>query len=208
MLDRLTLRLVRPPLLKMAHYTVRSGVTADQVTLLGFAIGMLALPALATGHFTWALLAIGLNRILDGLDGAVARLTQATERGAYLDIVLDFIFYSAVIFGFALADPGRNALPAAGLIFAFVGTGSSFLAFAVFAERFALHSMRYPNKGFYYLTGIAEGTETIGFFVLMCLLPSAFPILAWVFFGLCVLTTLSRVVGGAHTLKALAKTPQ
>ena len=105
MLDRLTLRLVRPPLLRMARYTVRVGVTADHVTLLGFAIGMLALPALATGHFTAALLAIGLNRILDGLDGAVARLTQATERGAYLDVVLDFIFYSAVIFGFALADP-------------------------------------------------------------------------------------------------------
>jgi phosphatidylglycerophosphate synthase len=208
MLDRLTLKWVRPPLIKMAQIVVHFGATADQVTLLGFAIGMLALPALATGHFGLALLLICLNRILDGLDGAVARLTQATEQGAYLDIVLDFIFYSAVIFGFALADPSRNALPAAALIFSFVGTGSSFLAFAVFAERLQLQSMRYPNKGFYYLTGIAEGTETIGFFVLMCLFPSAFPILAGVFFVLCVLTTLSRVIGGAHTLKTLAKPPQ
>jgi phosphatidylglycerophosphate synthase len=208
MLDRVTLKWVRPPLIKMAQFALRFGVKADQVTLFGFAIGMLALPALATGHFGMALLFICLNRILDGLDGAVARLTEATEQGAYLDIVLDFIFYSAVIFGFALADPARNALPAAALIFSFVGTGSSFLAFAVFAERLQLQSMRYPNKGFYYLTGIAEGTETIGFFVLMCLFPSAFPILAGVFFGLCVLTTLSRVIGGAHTLKARAKPPQ
>jgi phosphatidylglycerophosphate synthase len=105
-------------------------VSANQVSLAGFLIGMLALPLLAFGRYQWALAAILLNRLLDGLDGAVARDTGITDRGGFLDITLDFIFYAAVVLGFALADPA-NALAAATLLFAFMGTGSSFLAFAI-----------------------------------------------------------------------------
>ena len=74
------------------------------------------------------------NRVCDGLDGAVARSAGGTDLGAYLDITLDFLFYSAVPFAFAVADPA-NAMAAAFLIFSFVGTGSSFLAFAIIAQK-------------------------------------------------------------------------
>ena len=56
-----------------------------------------------------ALLCIVLNRIGDGLDGQVARLGKPTDGGAYLDITLDFIFYSAVVFGFALAEASSES---------------------------------------------------------------------------------------------------
>ncbi len=201
MLDRWSLRIIKKPLNVLAHFVVKQGIKADQITIGGFFIGLLSVPAIAMSHFELGLLFIVANRVLDGLDGAVARLTHTSNRGAYLDIVLDFIFYAAVVFAFALADPVNNALPAAALLLSFMGTGSSFLAFAIMAERLALSSMTYPNKGFYYLNGITEGTETILFFVLMCLLPTHFALIAWIFVVLCVITTITRVISGAHTLQ-------
>jgi phosphatidylglycerophosphate synthase len=201
MLDRWSLKIIKPPLRLAAKVLSNKGVTADQVTLTGFCLGMLAVPAIAVNAYALGLLFIVLNRIFDGLDGELARHTNPTNRGAYLDIVLDFVFYAAVVFAFAIADPESNALAASALLFAFMGTGSSFLAFAIMAERLNLSSMTYPNKGFYYLNGITEGTETIAFFILMCLLPMHFPQLAWVFFVLCIITTVTRVISGAHSLQ-------
>jgi phosphatidylglycerophosphate synthase len=201
MFDRWSLKIIKPPLKLVAKVLSNKGIKADQVTLTGFCLGILAVPAIAMNAYALGLLFIVLNRVFDGLDGELARQSKPTDRGAYLDIVLDFIFYAAVVFAFALANPESNALPAAALLFAFMGTGSSFLAFAIMAERLNLNSMTYPNKGFYYLNGITEGTETIAFFVLMCLFPTYFPLLAWVFFVLCIITTVTRVIGGAHSLK-------
>jgi len=49
------------------------------------------------------------NRVVDGLDGAVARATVATVRGAFLDIVLDFAFYAAFPHDYCLWLAGRSA---------------------------------------------------------------------------------------------------
>ena len=181
-------RLLEP----LARPLAARGIRADQVTLAGFGLGCLAVPLLAAGQFEWALVAIGLNRIGDGLDGTLARLQGPTNRGAFLDIALDFAFYALVVLGFALADPEANALPAAVLLAAFIGTGSSFLAFSVIAERTSLLSQAFGNKGIFYLGGLTEGAETIAFFVLCCLWPEGFPLLAYVFALACLLTTLTR----------------
>jgi phosphatidylglycerophosphate synthase len=168
------------------------GITADEVTVAGFGIGLLAIPALWGGLFWLALLLLLANRIADGLDGALARLHGPTDRGAFLDIALDFAFYALIPLGFALHDPAANALPAALLIASFVGTGSSFLAFAVIAARRGLTAPRFPRKGVYYLGGLTEGAETIAVFAAMCLWPAAFPALALVFAALCAVTTGMR----------------
>lgn len=201
MLDRWTLKLIKPPLNRLARHCDRGSIRANQITLTGFALGMLVVPLLAVELYNAALIAILLNRLADGLDGELARLQGATDAGALLDIVLDFVFYAAVIAGFALANPTDNALAAAFLLWGFMGTASSFLAYAILAERRKLNSMTYPSKGFYYLEGLAEGTETIAFLVAMCLFPGHFVWLAWAFFGLCAITTATRVVGGYHSLK-------
>lgn len=181
-------RLLVPP----ARWLAARGVSADQVTIAGFVIGMMALPALAFGQFMLALALIGINRVFDGLDGAVARQTVPTDRGAFLDVAFDFMFYALVPLGFALADPAANALAAAVLIAAFVGTGSSFLAFAVIAGQRGLRADAYEAKGIHYLGGLTEGFETIAAFVLMCLFPGSFALLAYGFAAACVVTTLSR----------------
>ncbi len=192
MIDAALLPMQRAVLAGPAQALAARGVGADQVTLVGFALGLLALPALWAGLWPLALVLILLNRLADGLDGAIARIVGPTDRGAFLDIALDFLFYALVPLGFALADPARNALPAAVLIAAFVGTGSSFLAFASIAAKRGLQAGAYPAKGIYYLGGLTEGAETIAVFAAMCLWPAAFPVLALLFAAACLLTTLSR----------------
>jgi len=201
MFDRLTLRLLRKPLDRGAVLLKAAGYRPDQVTVASFCIGLFAVIVLYLQLYWLALLVIVLNRLGDGLDGALARITEVSDGGGYLDIVLDFIFYSAVVLGFALADPLENALPAAVLLFTFTGTGGSFLAFAVMAERQGLQSEVYPAKGMYYLTGLAEGTETILFFCLFCIFPEYFPELAYCFAALCLITVTSRVITGYTTLR-------
>ncbi|EPX86936.1 CDP-alcohol phosphatidyltransferase family protein [Salipiger mucosus] len=185
-------RLLHPP----ARALHRAGVGADAITLAGFGVGLLGVLAAALG---WPLLALaGLlgNRLADGLDGEVARMNGPTDRGAFLDIALDFLFYALFPLGFALADPGVNALPAAVVIASFVGTGSSFLAFSLIADRRGIAAEDYPTKGIYYLGGLTEGAETIGFLVAICLFPAFFPVLALVFAGACFLTTATRWLAG------------
>jgi phosphatidylglycerophosphate synthase len=192
MIDAALLPLQRRVLRAPAGRLAALGVTADQITLAGFVIGALSLPALAFGQYGLALVLIGLNRIMDGLDGAVARLTGPTDRGAFLDIALDFVFYALVPLGFALSDPAQNALPAAVLLAAFVGTGSSFLAFSTIAAKRSLRADAYPSKGIYYLSGLTEGAETITLFVAMCLLPDLFSVFAYGFAAACAVTTAMR----------------
>ena len=192
MIDAALLPVQRRALDPIAKALAASGIGADTLTLAGFAIGLAAIPALAMGHVGLALAFILANRLLDGLDGAVARLTRPTERGAFLDIALDFAFYALVPLGFALHDPATNALSAAVLIAAFVGTGSSFLTFAVIAAQKGMTAEAYPSKGLHYLGGLTEGAETIGLFVAMCLLPQHFAPLAYGFAAACWVTTLSR----------------
>ena len=201
MLDRWSLPVITPSLQWAASKLDALGVTANQVTISGFLIGLLVIPALALEYYALAAVIIVFNRLCDGVDGAIARASSATDAGGFLDIVLDFIFYSAVVFGFALAQPADNALAAALLLFSFMGTGSSFLAFAIMAERRSIKSMTYPNKGFYYLGGLAEGTETILLLLCCCLMPEYFFGIALFFSAICWMTTLTRVVGGYYSLQ-------
>jgi len=201
MLDRAAIALLKPGLQRLAGVLVRAGIGADSVTLFGFALGLTAALAIALGAPLAGLALLLASRLMDGLDGAVARLTLPTDRGAFLDITLDFLFYASIPLAFAFADPAANALAAAVLLAAFIGTGSSFLAFAVLAERRGLHSEDYPQKGIYYLGGLTEATETLTCFVLMCLWPQHFALWAYGFALLCALTFVMRLLGGWRALR-------
>lgn len=200
MIDGRILPLQQKILHPIAKLLVRLGVRADQITIAGFLVGLIALPLIANEYYEWALVFILGNRLLDGLDGPVARLTQATDRGAFLDIALDFAFYAVIPLAFAFADSSANALAAAVLLTAFIGTGSSFLAFSLMAQKRKLQSQTFPNKGLYYLGGVTEGAETIAIFVAFCLWPDLFDILAYSFAFACLLTTLSRWLQGWYML--------
>lgn len=201
MLDSHIRPLIDRPLNVAGRWLVRAGIGADEVTLAGFVAGMCGTAAILLGQFTAALVLILAGRVLDGLDGAVARASQMSDRGGFLDITLDFIFYGAVPLAFAAFDPWRNALPAACLIASFYANGAAFLAYAIMrAKRGFPPEDRQGMKSLHYMAGIAEGTETIAVFVLMCLFPEAFPVLAFLFAILCFVSAASRIMIGWRTL--------
>ena len=174
MLDRLVQNMLAPVLQTVGRALLRAGWGADALTGLGFGVGMAGAVAIANQAFGLGLFLLLASRLLDGLDGAVARLTRPTDAGGFLDIALDFLFYAAVP-----------------------------LAFAVLAEKRQLSDTALPGKSFYFLVGLTEATETIAVFAAMCWWPQHFAILAYGFSVLCAITTAMRVVWGYQKLKSL-----
>ena len=193
-------RALDPVLDRAAALLARLGLRANAITVAGFAFGCGAWTALAFREYFLALALIAVNRAADGLDGPLARRLGPTDLGGFLDIALDFFFYAGVPFFFAVGRP-EFALPAAFLVFSFVGTGSSFLAFSVIAAKRGVTTDAHGSKAIYYLGGLTEGAETIAVFVLICLLPDHFDWIAWIFGGLCWLTTATRVASAVRTFR-------
>jgi phosphatidylglycerophosphate synthase len=194
MLDGWARRRLDPPLDIIGARLAGAGISADAVTAVACAVGLAAAIAIALGHFWLGLVLIIVSRLGDGLDGAVARINGRTDLGGYLDIVLDFVFYGAVPLGFVLADPAANAVAGAVLVFSFYVNGSSFLAYAVMAEKRKLRTEERGAKSLFFTTGLAEASETIAIFVAFCVFPAWFPPLAYAFAALTFYTALSRIV--------------
>lgn len=201
MLDRFTSRLIRPAVQALARPLLYWGIAANSITWAGFALGVLAAACIAAQAWMAGLVLLLCSRLCDALDGAVARASHSNSAvGGFLDIALDFVFYALMVLAFALADPARNALAAAVLITAFVGTGSSFLAFAALAAQRGLHNPQYPEKSFYFVGGLTEATETLTVLCAMCIWPSNFVPLAYGFAALCAITWLGRIADGVRLL--------
>jgi phosphatidylglycerophosphate synthase len=193
-------RALDPALDRAAELLARLGLSANAITVAGFAFGCGAWTALAFREYFLALALIAASRVADGLDGPLARRLGPTDFGGFLDIALDFFFYAGVPFFFAVGRP-EFALPAAFLVFSFVGTGSSFLAFSVIAAKRGVTTEAHGPKAIFYLGGLTEGAETIAVFVLICLLPDHFDWIAWIFGSLCWLTTAIRVWAAVRTFR-------
>ncbi len=108
MFDHRIIPLQNRVLVPMARVLAKRGVRADALSWTGFGLGVVAFGLICANWYLAGLLAIAANRLVDGLDGSVARATLPTDRGAFLDIVLDFAFYTLVPLAFALADPART----------------------------------------------------------------------------------------------------
>jgi phosphatidylglycerophosphate synthase len=194
MLDRHASRAIAPAVGALARALHARGASANALTFSALAIGWAAAAAIAWHWFWLGLALILISRSLDALDGAVARLSAPTDRGGFLDIALDMLFYASIPLAFAWADPSRNALAAATLLAAFIGTGTSFLAYAVMVEKRG--GAVTPSKSFHFLGGLTEATETLLFFAAMCLWPQHFGLLAYVFACLCGVTIATRIAAG------------
>ena len=194
MLDAHIRPLIDPPLNAIGRGLARSGLTANGVTLIGLGVGLAAAACIAIEAYLLGFGLILASRIADGLDGAVARATQKTDFGGYLDITSDFLFYGAVPLAFVWADGGANAAAGAWLLTSFYFNGATFLGYAIMAEKHEMTTAERGSKSLYFTGGLLEGTETIVFFCLLCLLPTHFAPLAWAFGALCFVTAFSRVL--------------
>jgi phosphatidylglycerophosphate synthase len=193
MLDGAARKLVDPALTRAGAMLAARGVGADRLTFAGLAFGLAACACIVLRLDAAALLLFALNRVCDGLDGAVAAATRRTDRGGFLDIVCDFVFYGAFPLAFALRDPAC-ALPAAVLLTSFYINGATFLAYAALAAKRGLSSDVRGQKSIYFTAGLAEGTETILCFLLLLLFPAWFAVIAYVFAAMVMVTAVSRAI--------------
>lgn len=198
MFDVALRRFVDPPLIRMAGWIAGPRISANAFTIGGAVLGLGAAYSITQSNFAAALAFVLLNRISDGLDGAIARINGPTEFGGYLDTICDYIFYLSIPLAFGLIATA-NQVPALLLVASFTLTAVSFLAFAAITARQTSDEGAHGPKAFVYSTGLMEGGETIAFFVLFCLFPASFPTLAIVFAALCLLTVVQRGVLAAKS---------
>lgn len=192
MLDGWARRIVQPGLDRVAALLARH-LTANQVSALGAVFGICAGGLIWAGWPGGALAALLASRIADGLDGSVARIRGKTDFGGVWDIACDFTFYAAIPLGFVLTDPSAHGAAGAVLLASFYINAATFLGFAILAEKRGMETRARGEKSLYFTAGLMEGSETIAFFLLMCLFPGRFPTLALVFAALCLITAVARL---------------
>lgn len=162
-------------------------VSPGAVTAAALAAG-LAAAGMAGRRLYGAALALWLvGRLLDGLDGAVARQRgRADDLGAYLDMVADTLVYAAIPLGIAVGVDERATWIAAGFLLAsfYVNSVSWTYLSAVLEKRGQGAITTGESTAITMPPALIEGTETIVFFTLFLLVPGSAP---WTFSVMAVL---------------------
>lgn len=190
------LRAVKDRLFEPLARLLGPGVAPNAVTLLACLVG-LACGAAAWRQAYGAALALWVvNRLLDGLDGTLARVHgRQTEFGGYLDILLDFVVYAAVPTGLALGRPTVATLAAGVALLGsfFVNAASWMYLSAVLERRAAGAEARGERTTVTMPPGLIAGTETIVFYTSFLAFPARTPELFGVMAALVYLTVGQRV---------------
>ena len=192
MLDNKINDRLRPGFLKLAKLTCKLNISANFLTLMGFLAGLTCFFCIIYSNFLLAFFFLFLNRFLDGLDGAVARIQGKTDIGAFYDILSDFIFYSLYPIAFIFYNID-NAYSISFLLLSFVSTQTTFLASAWILEKNKLFLSQKNKKSFFYIGGIIEGFETIICFSLMLAFIDLVYLISYLFGTLCWITCVFRI---------------
>jgi len=184
-------RVLQPLTKPLAH------VSPTTLTFIGLGVGLAAAVAAA---FTQPYLALSLwivNRIIDGLDGELARATQTqSDLGGYLDLMVDLTIYAAIPVGLTIAQVSfGNWLALAVLLSVFyINAGSWMLLSALLEKRKQGATANAERTSITMPTGIIEGTETVIFYSLFLIFPNYLSILFWALSVLVVLTIIQRLL--------------
>lgn len=191
MLDRRVRAAARPLLDYVGERLAARGVRAIHVTFAGWIIGVVACVAAANRDWALALLAWLVNRLFDGLDGALARQVGATNLGGYLDLVADFSIYAGFIAGVAFALPSTR-LAGLFLLVTYYLSATALLAGSSLIDRLGV--AREDERSLRFLGGLAEGVETTVAYVLITVLPAYAATIEWIFSVMVLITAGQRVL--------------
>lgn len=171
-------------------------VAPTTLTAIGLVVGIGSAGSAAVGNDN---LALGLwlaNRLIDGLDGAVARQQRTTsDRGGYFDLLADFIVYAAVPVGLVIGSPapGGLAVHLGLLLGSFYINAVSWLALSALLEKRSKPALSERSGDARKTTlimpsGLVEGAETV-IFMSICLLWPGW--LNWWFLGMAFLVAIT-----------------
>lgn len=187
-------------LLPMAEQLFKS-IHPNIVSVVALGVGLLSATAIIYEAFLPGLVLWLFNRILDGLDGVVARAhDKQSDFGGYLDLLLDFIVYLAIPIAFLVAMPSMpNMWAGVALLAIYVLNLLSWSTLSAILEKRQLHSQSRLTT-LEMPTGLIEGTETIIFYSLFFLLPGQIAFLFGLMAFLVGLTACQRVWWVYHNL--------
>ncbi len=202
MVDKL-LRVHKEQMLVPVAARLGGAVSPNALTVVAAGAGLAAAASAWQQRYALSLALWAVNRVLDGLDGTVAR-THGTQSdfGGYLDIVLDTVVYALLPLGLIAGRPSAAGwLALAALLSSFYINGASWMFLAALLEkrqhgahaRGELTTITMP-------AGLIEGAETVAFYALFLLLPVWAAPLFWVMAVLVTVTIIQRLWWAAHQL--------
>jgi phosphatidylglycerophosphate synthase len=177
-------------------------VHPNWVSLGAMVVGLLSALAILQHAYMLGLGLWLLNRVLDGLDGVVARAhAKQSDFGGYLDLLLDFIVYLLIPIAFMAAHPTLGNLWAGILLISsYVLNTLSWTVLSALLEKRAVQS-KARLTSIAMPSGLIEGAETILFYILFFLLPHFISYIFAVMGLLVLFTTIQRLVWASRTLR-------
>lgn len=193
MLDTHARKYVEPFISKTAKLLLKWKLTANQVTVIAFIIGISSGLFIYLGEPVVAVAVLWLSGFLDAVDGSMARQTETSEFGTVLDVSFDRLVEISVIIGLALAFP-EITLPLLLLSVAIIFSITVFLTVGAVAEKKGM-------KSFYYQAGVAERTEGFILFSLIILVPSMMYIITMIYAAIVAFTGVQRLLEAKKILR-------
>ncbi|MDF2855896.1 MAG: CDP-alcohol phosphatidyltransferase [Neobacillus sp.] len=196
MLDTHGRKYVQPIIEKTAHGFLRSGLTANQITVAAFFIGVSASVFVYFGFPILGVAILWLSGFFDAVDGSMARLNGSSSRwGTVLDVTFDRIVEVGIIIALALRHPDPLRLFLLMLLsISIIITMTIFLTVGAVSDK-------QSDKSFYYQPGLAERTEGFILFSLMVLMQSQLVAVTILFICVEVFTGLQRLLEAKRILQ-------
>ena len=185
MLDTRGRRYVQPIVNYSADTFLKWGLTANNVTVISFLIGV------TSGLFVYfeqtllALLVLWFSGYLDVVDGTMARKTKPSSFGTVLDVSFDRLVEISVILGLAFRYPDAMwvlLLLSVSIIYCM----TIFLTVGAVSEKQGV-------KSFYYQSGLAERTEGFILFSLMIIFTDHLILIGLIFLAVEIITSMQRL---------------
>lgn len=178
-----------------------SRVSPIFISMFALVVGLLSAYSAYKQQYILALLLWLFNRILDGLDGLIARLHQRqSDFGGYVDILIDFVIYAALPLGLVAGSPTTEHYLALSILLAvFYINTASWMYLAAILEKRAAHDTD-TQTTIVMPAGIIGGFETIIAYGIFLLLPMYITALFSIFATLVFITIIQRLAWAKHNL--------
>lgn len=141
---------------------------------MGFVIGAAGCVAVAAGLWWLGLVMWLLNRLIDGLDGSLARRIGPTHLGGFFDIMADLAVYGAMVVALGWSVPDAR-LAALFVFLSYYLNGAAFMAWSSLVAERAISAVGTDHDGdgrsLNFPAGLAEGFETIVAMSIILILP-------------------------------------
>lgn len=184
--------------------SILTPIHPNTVTILSAVPGVLCAVFAAQGMIGWSAGMWAANRILDGLDGTMARRQGSqSDFGGYLDILIDFVVYAIVPIGIVLGRPTQpNWIALAFLLGTYYVNSASWMYLSSILEKRGSGTLSKREMTTITMPpGIIEGTETVIGYFLFLLFPSFVVYLFPIFALLVLITIVQRLVWAKANLQ-------